>query len=217
MTFHIITIFPAIFTSYFQESIIKRAQDEEKIKIKIYNLRDFANDRHKTVDDTPYGGGPGMVLKVEPIWKCVEHIRKNITKNEKIRVILTSAKGGEYTQKTAEKLKCLDHIIIICGRYEGVDERIAEYIADEEMSVGKYVLTGGEVPAMVIVDSITRLLSGVLGNKESLVHESNVIEDIYDYPSYTRPENFRKWKVPGVLLSGDHEKIRKWRKRESNQ
>ncbi|MEA1926557.1 MAG: tRNA (guanosine(37)-N1)-methyltransferase TrmD [Patescibacteria group bacterium] len=217
MTFHIVTIFPAIFTSYFQESIIKRARDEGKVGIKIYALRDFTNDKHKTVDDTPYGGGPGMVLKVKPIWKCVEHIRKNITKNEKTRVILTSAKGNEYTQKTAERLKGLDHIIIICGRYEGVDERIAEYIADEEMSIGKYVLTGGEVPAMVIVDSITRLLSGVLGNEESLVHESNVIEGIYGYPVYTRPENFQGWKVPGVLLSGNHEKIRKWRNGKSNK
>jgi len=260
LTFHLITIFPEIFDSYLNESILKRAQQEKKIRIKVYNLRDFTDDKHKTVDDTPYGGGPGMVLKIEPIYKCVEKIKSDIQKrgeskgeftisppslklrragnspnspkktpktknqNSNSLVILTSAKGEEYTQKKAEKLKNLKDIIIICGRYEGVDERVANYIADEEISIGKYVLTGGELPAMVIVDSVTRLLEGVLGNKDSLMSESygrqqttdNRQQDVNsnqkDYPVYTKPDEFQGWKVPEVLLSGNHEEIGKWRR-----
>jgi len=212
MTFHIITIFPEIFGSYLNESILKRAQDEKKIEIKIYNLRDFANDKHKTVDDTPYGGGPGMVLKIEPIWKCIQSIKSKIkSQKPKLRIILTSAKGMKYTQGKAEKLKKYSDVIIICGRYEGVDERVAEHIADEEISIGEYVLTGGELPAMVVVDSVSRLLENVLGNKESLESESHNESGQKDFPVYTRPEDFKSWQVPEVLLSGNHEQIYKWR------
>ena len=214
MTFHIITIFPEIFDSYFNESILKRAQEDGKVEIKTYNLRDFTKDKHKTVDDTPYGGGPGMVFKIEPIYKCVEHIKLKV-KSEKLKVVLTSAKGKEYNQAKANGLKKYSDIIIICGRYEGVDERVAMHIADEEISIGKYVLTGGELPAMVVVDSVTRLIPGVLGNEESLNDSKFKIQNSKfkkNFPVYTRPENFQKWKVPEVLLSGNHEKIENWRK-----
>lgn len=250
INFHIITIFPKIFDSYFNESILARARKDNKVKINIYNLRDYAdpNDKRRTVDDTPYGGGPGMVMMVEPIFKCVEDIKLKIEKENKasagqesskklpkdscgvdikrILILLTSAKGEIYNQQKAEEFKNnYTDIIIICGRYEGVDERVAQYIADEEISVGRYVLTGGELPAMIIVDSVTRLLEGVLGNKESLLSESyNKINESrndkegneiaisqFDYPVYTKPEEFNGWKVPEVLLSGNHKKIEEWR------
>lgn len=212
MTFHIITIFPDIFDSYFKESIIGRAKKSEKIKINIYNLRDYTKDKHKTVDDTPYGGGPGMVLKVEPLFKCVEDIKKNkIGKDEIAKVFLTSAKGKEFSQNGAHEMTKIDHVIIICGRYEGVDERIAENVADEEISIGKYILTGGELPAMVVVDAVSRLLPGVLGNEDSLISESHDEADLFDYPVYTKPDEFNQWKVPAVLLNGNHAEIDSWR------
>lgn len=226
MTFHIVTIFPNIFDSYFQESIIYRAQKDKKVDIKIYDLRVYANDKHKTVDDTQYGGGPGMVLKVDSIWRCVEFIKSRISassslsgdklangksRESKLLVLLTSAKGNEYTQRKAKKLKCYTDIIIICGRYEGVDERVAQKIADEEISIGKYILTGGEIPAMVIVDSVARLIPGVLGNEDSLLSESHDKQGIIDHPVYTRPSNFQGWEVPAELLSGNHKIIKQWR------
>ena len=238
MNFHIITIFPEMFDSYFNESILGRAQKEEKININIYDLRDYAepSDKRRTVDDTPYGGGPGMVMMVEPIFKCVENIKLKIknrkSKNKKeLLVLLTSAKGKIYNQQKVEKIKNeYTDVIIICGRYEGVDERVAEFIADEEVSVGKYILTGGELPAMIIVDSISRLIEGVLRNKDSLVSESynNQIvksdgsnkkskcneDEKLDYPVYTRPAKFNNWEVPSVLQSGNHKEIEKWRKRQ---
>ncbi len=235
MRFHIITIFPEIFDSYFNESILRRAQEKNKIDIKIYNLRDYAdqNDSRRTVDNTPYGGGPGMVMMVEPIFKCVEEIKRKSKKRKiksKILILLTSAKGNLYTQQKAEKIKNnYTDVIIICGRYEGVDERVAKYIADEEISIGQYILTGGEIPAMIVVDSITRLLDGVLGNKESLVSETYNNKDEtnadieygvlppdkinFDYPVYTKPEEFNGWNVPEILLSGHHQKIKEWRAR----
>jgi len=223
MNFHIITIFPEMFNSYFDESILGRAQLERKIKIKTYDLRDYADkdDKRRTVDDTPCGGGPGMVMKVEPIFRCVENIKVECQKSNvksQLLVLLTSAKGKMYNQQKAEEIKSnYTDVIIICGRYEGVDERVAEYIVDEEVSVGQYVLTGGELPAMIIVDSVTRLLEGVLGNKESLVSESyniksdNKGDSNFDYPVYTRPVEFNEWKVPEVLLGGNHEEIERWR------
>ncbi len=243
MKFEIITIFPDIFESYFRESIVKRALERKKINVNIHNLRHFAVDRRKTVDDTPYGGGAGMVLKVEPIWRCVQSIfdnqifspdsnqakipeifnKKNAkikNRKSKTRIILFSAKGKKYTQKDAGRLADFDNIIMICGRYEGVDERVAGHIADEEISIGDYILTGGELPAMVLVDSITRLLPGVLGNPDSLREESfstvkspglKTENSFLEYPHYTKPENFRGWKVPQILLSGDHQKIKEWR------
>lgn len=202
--FDIITIFPDIFTSYFKESIIKRAQEKHLIKINIHNLRDYTTDKHKTVDDKPYGGGPGMVLMIEPIYKAV----KKIKGKSKAKVILFSAKGKKFDQKMAKRFSKLDKLIMICGHYEGVDERIAKHIADEEISIGDYILTGGEIPGMIVVDAVTRLIPGVLGKKESL-------EEIKgSYPVYTRPEIFNKLKVPKVLLSGNHKKIKEWRKKK---
>jgi tRNA (guanine37-N1)-methyltransferase len=230
MTFHIITIFPAIFDSYFNESIIKRAQDKKAIKIKIYDLRDWTSDKHKSVDDTPYGGGAGMVMKVEPIYKAIKEIESRIMNNESrkkekknhdskfiihnSKKILLSAKGKTWNQVMARKFSKLDDMVFVCGRYEGVDERVNKFV-DEEISIGDYVLTGGEIGAMAIVDSITRLLPGVLGNAESLATESHTLPGQLEYAQYTRPEVFeangKKLRVPKVLLSGDHKEIEKWR------
>ena len=230
MKFEIITIFPKIFDSYFSESIIKRAQKAGLIGIGIHNLRDFTFDKHKTVDDTPYGGGAGMVMKIEPIYRAVSSIISNfqfpiskqipiskskISKPKNTRIILFSAKGKKYTQKDARRLAKYDNLILICGRYEGVDERVAKYVADEEISIGDYVLTGGEIPAMVVVDSVARLLPGVLGNIESAKEESHSIKGQLEYPQYTKPEIYNKWKTPKVLLSGNHKEIEKWRKKHS--
>lgn len=209
--FNIITIFPHIFESYFNESIIRRAIKNKLIDINIINLRNFSNDKHKKVDDTPFGGGAGMVMKVEPIYESVKFI-KSKTESQKLRTILFSAKGKKYTQKDALRLSKYDNLIFICGRYEGVDERVAKYVADEEISIGEYVLTGGEIPAMILVDSISRLIPGVLGNPESLKDESFNSQIPIEYPQYTRPENFNNWKVPKILLSGNHKEIEKWRK-----
>jgi tRNA (guanine37-N1)-methyltransferase len=227
MKFKIITIFPDIFTSYFNESIIKRAQKKGLVKIDIYNLRDFTGDKHKTVDDSPYGGGPGMVMMAEPIFKAVSALKKCKMQNAKIKikekVILFSPKGKKFDQKMAQRFSKLDKLIMICGRYEGVDERVAQYIADEEVSIGDYVLTGGEIPAMIVIDAITRLIPGVIAKESlreesfSLSREKSLREEKYEYPQYTRPEttliNKKKRSVPPVLLSGNHKKIEEWRKK----
>ena len=245
MRFDIITIFPQMFDSYFGESVLGRAQKEGRVEIRTHNLRDYTNDKHQTVDDTPYGGGAGMVMKVEPIFNSVSDIKKkNENKFKKTKVILFSAKGKKYTQRDAERFAQYDNLILICGRYEGVDERVARHIADEEISIGDYILTGGEIPAMVLVDSVSRLIPGVLGNEESLLEESfspglqSNIDDLKEkknknvkldlnngnsesdncefyfakeYPQYTKPAEFRGWKVPKILLSGNHQKIKEWR------
>jgi len=207
--FDVITIFPNVLDSYFNESILKRAQKKRLIKFKTWDLRDFAKDKHRTVDDKPYGGGVGMILKVDIIFKAV---KKAIKRNKKTRIILLSAKGKTFDQKHAKRLNKYDQLILICGHYEGVDERVAKHIADEEISIGDYVLTGGEVPAMVICDSVARLIPGVI-NEESLKEESNV--NFKEYPQYTRPEIFNDWKVPKILLSGHHKKIQEWKKIKS--
>jgi tRNA (guanine37-N1)-methyltransferase len=216
MKFDIITIFPQIFTSYFNESILARAQKKGLIKIGVHDLRQWTRDRHKTVDDKPFGGGPGMVFKIEPIYKAVKSLRK-----QKARVILFSAKGKQFTQADARRLAKYSQLILICGRYEGVDERVAKYLADEEISVGNFVLTGGEIPAMIVVDAVARLIPEVLGKKESLEEESYGKKGYMEYPQYTRPEVFKKWKVPKLLLSGNHKLIKEWRgnqsKRNKNQ
>ncbi|MBU4347801.1 tRNA (guanosine(37)-N1)-methyltransferase TrmD [Patescibacteria group bacterium] len=231
MTFHIVTIFPDIFDSYFNESILKRAQENKLIKIKIHDLRDWTADKHKTVDDTPYGGGAGMVMKVEPIHNAVSSIKYNVLMDKKnshntkylihnTKTILLSAKGKTWNQQMAKKYSKLDEIILICGRYEGVDERVKKFV-DEEISIGDYVLTGGEIPAMAIVDSVTRLLPGVLGNAESAEYESHAVPGVLEYPQYTRPEIFeaneKKLRVPKVLLSGNHKEIEKWREKHSKK
>lgn len=218
MKFDIITIFPEIFSSYFSESIIKRAQENKLIKIGIHDLRKFSTDKHKKVDDKAYGGGPGMVLKIEPIFKAVQFLKRKTNppaggEKRKARIVLFSTRGKKFDNKVAKRLAKYDQLILICGRYEGVDERVAKYIADEEISIGDYILTGGELPAMIVVDSVSRHIPGVLGKQESL-------EEIKgSYPVYTRPEIFvtngKKWRVPEVLMSGDHKKIEKWRRGKS--
>ncbi len=213
--FDIITIFPKAF-SYLNESIMWRAQNKGFVKINVYDLRDFSENKHKKVDDTPYGGGAGMVMKVEPIQRAVKKIKK---KKGKTRVVLLSAKGKIFNQKKAKNLLKYDQVIFICGRYEGVDERVAKYIADEEISIGEYVLTGGELPAMIITDAIVRLIPGVI-KKESLVEESfSQKKDGFnlEYPHYTKPETVeidgKKRRTPKILLSGNHKKIQEWKEK----
>jgi tRNA (guanine37-N1)-methyltransferase len=217
MTFHIITIFPKIFDSYFNESILKRAQKNKIVNIKIYNLRDWTTDKHKTVDDTPFGGGAGMVMKIEPLYKSLKFIKSEV-KSQGTKTILLSAKGKTWNQPLAKSHSKLKNIVLICGRYEGVDERITKFI-DEEISIGDYVLTGGEIGAMAIVDSVTRLLPGTLGNAESAKYESHTTPGILEHPQYTRPEIFtangKSYRVPKVLLSGNHKKIADWRTKKS--
>jgi len=211
MQYNILTIFPNIFYSYFSESIIKRAQEKKLINIKIHNIRDFALDKHKTVDDRPYGGGPGMVMKVEPIYKCL----KSIKRKKKSKVVLLTPKGKTFKQSMAKQYSKIDQLILICGHYEGFDERIRKYV-DEEISIGNYVLTGGEIPAMTMVDAITRLLPGVLGDKNSPMDETFSKNEKYiEYPHYTRPEYYNGIRVPKVLLSGNHKEIEAWRHKKS--
>jgi len=223
MKFDIITIFPGIFNSYLKESLIDRAQSKKLIKVKVHNLRKWTKDKHQTIDDKPYGGGLGMVFKVEPIYEGVKEIlKKSKVKKNKRKIILFTPRGKKFNQQTAYKLSKLDQVIMICGRYEGVDERVAKHIADMELSIGDYDLMGGELPSMVVLETVSRLIPGVLGKpallKERITKEKGFIE----YPQYTRPEVFepkgkikakssKKWSVPKVLLSGNHKDIESWR------
>ena len=218
--FDIITIFPHIFDSYLKESLIARAQKKKLIKINIHNLRDYANDRHKTVDDRPFGGGLGMVLKIEPIYKAIKALKNK--KSLKSKVILFTPRGKKFNQKLAYQFSKLDQLILICGRYEGVDERVAEQIADLELSIGDYDLMGGELPAMVLIETTARLIPGVLGKPQLLKERMPCSRGrggrgFIEYPQYTRPEVFeinkKKLPTPKVLLSGDHKKIEEWRKK----
>ncbi len=211
MRVDIITLFPSMFKSPFEETIIKRAQQNGLIEIHLHNLRDFTTDRHRTVDDVPFGGGAGMVMKVEPIYKAISHIKAEV--GEKARVILLSPQGKTFSQKLAFQLVKEKNLILICGRYEGVDERVREYLVDEEISIGDYVLSGGEIAAMVIVDAVVRLLPGAVGDERS-IRENSFYRGLLDYPQYTRPAKFLNWEVPEVLRSGNHQKIREWRKRK---
>ncbi len=216
----IISIFPKMFEGYFDNSILARAQKKKLLDIRLHDLRRWTKDRHRTVDDRPFGGGPGMVMMVEPFFRAIRALRRN--SKGKNRIILTSAKGKPFTHKDAVRLAKYDRIIILCGRYEGVDERVAKKIADEEMSIGNYVLTGGELAAMVIVDAVARHIPGVLGKAESLSQESHTEEGVTEYPQYTRPEKFehdkgKHWVVPKILLSGDHKKIADWRRKQSGK
>ncbi|KKR92092.1 MAG: tRNA (guanine-N(1)-)-methyltransferase [Parcubacteria group bacterium GW2011_GWC1_43_11] len=207
----ILTLFPDMFTGPFGQSIVDRAVNKSLVEINIHNLRDWATDKYKSVDDRPYGGGAGMVMRVDIIDRAITNIKSqtsNQTQNSK--VILLDAGGKKFSQGLARDLARDEHLIIICGHYEGVDHRVHEHIADEVISIGDYVLSGGELPAMVVVDTIVRLLPGVLGNEQSLTEESHNTEEV-EYPQYTRPEDYNGWKVPEVLLSGDHAKIKKWR------
>ena len=206
MKIDIVTIFPHMFDSVFSESIIKRAINDKKIEINIYDFREYTDDPHNKVDDTPYGGGAGMVLMPQPIFDCVESIKK-----ENSKVILLTPDGELYKSDKAYEFSKLEHIILICGHYEGFDERI-RYLADYEISIGDYVLTGGEIPAMVLVDSISRLIPDVI--LEESHKEDSFNNNLLDYPTYTKPREYRGMKVPEVLLSGDHKKIAIWREEQ---
>jgi tRNA (guanine37-N1)-methyltransferase len=210
MKIDILTLFPEMFAGPFDESIIKRAQEKSLVEINIHNLRDWAIDKHSTVDDKPYGGGPGMILRVDVIDKALKALKGKNTK-----VILTSAKGETFSQTKAKKLSKAKHLIIIAGHYEGFDQRVYDHLVDEVLSIGNYVLTGGELPAMVITDTIVRLIPRVLGTKESLKEESHSKPGFIEYPQYTRPEDYKGWKVPEILLSGNHAKIEKWRQQKA--
>lgn len=217
--FKIITIFPDILSSYFQEGIIKRAINKKIISLENYNPRDWSTDRHKTVDDTPYGGGAGMLMKIEPLYQALKSAKKNGTKKKR-KTILLSASGKTWNQQLAKKYTKLDELILICGRYEGIDGRITEFV-DEEISIGDYVLTGGELGAAVLIDSITRLLPGVLGNTESAIEESHSEAGVLEHPQYTRPEIFKVGKksypVPKVLVEGNHKLIKEWQKKNQKR
>ncbi|MCX6811132.1 MAG: tRNA (guanosine(37)-N1)-methyltransferase TrmD, partial [Candidatus Berkelbacteria bacterium] len=210
MIIDIITLFPKMFKGPFSESLIFRAQKKGIVKIKIHNLRDWAKSKHNQVDDSPYGGGAGMVLKVDVIDRAVSAFKKKGTK-----IILLTPQGKKFDQKKAKKLAKNQHLILICGHYEGFDERIRKLV-DEEISIGDYILTGGELPAMIIADAVVRLLPGVVGKNESLKHES-FENNLLDYPVYTKPEIYKKWRVPEVLLSGNHKKIAEWRGKEAQK
>ncbi|HUB83223.1 MAG TPA: tRNA (guanosine(37)-N1)-methyltransferase TrmD [Bryobacteraceae bacterium] len=214
MIFHVLTIFPEFFAGPFAHGVVKRAQDAGILEIRIHNLRDWTFDRHKTVDDRPFGGGEGMVLKAEPIFLAVESIWPERSENRK--VVLLSAQGGRFDQAMANQLKDSAELLLICGRYEGVDERVAAHLADCEVSIGDYVLSGGELAAAVVIDTVSRLLPGVLGNESSTAFESfqetGHGEGALDCPHWTRPADFRGWKAPEVLLNGNHEEIRKFRR-----
>ncbi len=212
----ILTTFPQMFESPFSESIIKRAQEQGNVLIRVHDLRKWTNDNHKTTDDKPYGGGQGMIMMVEPIDKALKDLHaKKGTENQKI--LLTSAKGTLYTQEVAKKLSTLERIVIICGHYEGVDERVAEHLVDEEVRIGDYVLSGGEYASFVLVDSVVRLIPNVLGNEKSAVEESHSTPGFFEFPQYTRPEIYNDWPVPKTLLSGNHKHIEEWKQEHATQ
>jgi tRNA (guanine37-N1)-methyltransferase len=222
MRFDVLTIFPDIFDSYLGESLFKRAQKNKLVVVRTHDIRDFTDDRHRKVDDRPFGGGPGMVLKVQPIFAAIKKITQRPSRKDKAprtsanartRTILFSTRGKKLDAATAKRLSKYGRLILICGRYEGVDERVAEHVADEEISIGDYVLSGGELAALVLMEAVSRQIPGFLGKEESLEEVNG------SFPTYTRPEVFspqkgKKWNVPKVLLSGDHKKVEEWRRAE---
>ena len=212
MRIDIVTAFPKIFGSVFSESIVKRAVSSGRVRIVIHDLRDYASDKRRTVDDRPFGGGPGMVLMVEPIYKAIESIKLRL-KSKSVPIYLLSPQGRIFDQKMAQTMSTKDHLILICGHYEGIDERVIKLLKAKEISVGDYVLSGGEIAAMAITDAVVRLVPGVLGDEKSLETESfsGAHQNAFDYPSYTRPRRFRSLETPKILLTGDHEKIQEWR------
>lgn len=224
MRFDVITLFPELFDFYFQHSIISRAQKQKKLKITVKNLRDFALDKHRTVDDKPFGGGRGMVLKIEPLYRALQKFKSQNLKvkiaRQKSKVILFTPRGKKFTQKTATRWSKLDQLILICGRYEGIDEIINKLI-DEKVSLGDFVLMGGELAGLAAIEAVARLLPGVVGNSESLIEQRiTKTGGFVEYPQYTRPEVFagkngKKWRVPKVLLTGHHQKIEAWRTKHS--
>src|SRR5208337_796923 len=241
MRFDLVTIFPEFFAGPLDHGIVRRANEAGLIEIHVQDLREFTKDRHRTVDDRPFGGGEGMVLKPEPLFEAVEKLlghgvgdaEKRVPPNEGTAIVLMSAAGRLFTQETARRFTKLERLILICGRYEGVDERVAEFLATEEISVGDYVLSGGELPAAIVVDAVTRLLPGALGNEASTENESFSSPEpsapggtaaiaqprqaklLLDFPHYTRPAEYRGWKVPDVLISGNHAEVAKWRRHQA--
>jgi len=211
MKFHILTLFPGMFAGPFDESIIRRGRDKQLIDISLHNIRDYSIDRHQTADDAPYGGGAGMVMKVEPLSACIQSVK---AKCPEATVVMTSPQGRRFNHRIAAELSTREGLIIICGRYEGIDERVRTLYVEDDISLGDYVISGGEIAAMVIVDAVTRLVPGVLGSDESAATDS-FCDGLLEYPQYTRPPEFKGLKVPEILLSGNHELIRKWRRNES--
>jgi len=215
MHIDVLTIFPSMFGPILGESIIKRAVNSGKVAIRLHDIRDYTTDKHRKVDDRPYGGGSGMVMAPQPIFSCCDEVVRKIKVAKSRRsIILLSPRGRCLTQRAAARLSKMKHLVLICGHYEGVDERVGRSLADEEISIGDYVLTGGELPAMVVIDAVVRLLPGVLGNASSTQNES-FQEEFLEYPQYTRPAVFQGKKVPAVLLSGDHKAIDAWRRKEA--
>src|SRR5713226_106361 len=215
MRFHVLTIFPEFFRGPFEHGVVGRAREAGVIEIRVYDLRDWTHDRHRTVDDRPFGGGEGMLLKPGPVFEAVESIWP--VKSPKRKVLLMSAMGRRFDQAKARELSQCEELLLICGRYEGVDERVAEHLADEELAIGDYVLSGGELAAAAVIDSVARMKAGVLGNENSAVTDSFGEDGLLDCPQYTRPAEFRGWRVPEVLLGGNHEEIRQWRKKAARE
>ena len=213
MKFDIVTIFPKMVEAPLAEGIVGRAIERGAIDVRVHDLRDHTTDRHRVVDDVPFGGGPGMVLKAEPLFRAVEHIRSE--RGEPSAIVLTSPDGERLTHALAQRLSAMDHLVILCGRYEGVDERVREHLATEAVSIGDYVLSGGELPALVIVDAVARLVPGVVGDDASVRGDTFARDGLLDFPQYTRPADFRGLKVPPVLLSGHHAEIEKWRREQA--
>lgn len=211
-----VTIFPDFFKGPLHESLIKKAREKEWIRVRVHSLRDYTHDRHKTVDDKPFGGGPGMVMKPEPIFECVEAIRKKaLPAGRQGWMILMDPQGAPLTQKLAKKLAAKKHLVLICGHYEGVDQRVKDHLVDQEISVGDFITMGGEAPALCLLESVIRLIPGVIGNKESLAEET--FEEGLEYPQYTRPRVYKGWKVPDVLASGHHAEVKKWRRETARE
>jgi len=219
MQFEVFTLLPDVFPPYLESSILQRARQRGLIDVRIHNIRDYTHDRHHTTDDTPYGGGGGMVMKPEPVFEAVESVlgfELDPTQPAPVPVILLTPQGRVFTQRIAEELSRHGLIALLCGRYEGVDERIREHLVTDEISVGDYVLTGGELPALLLIDAVSRLIPGVLGDPTGAEDDSHSM-GLLEYPHYTRPPAFRGWQVPEVLLSGDHAKIEKWRREQALQ
>jgi tRNA (guanine37-N1)-methyltransferase len=210
MKIDVLTLFPGMFVGPLDESIVRRARDSGRLDLKIHDLRNYTHDRHRTVDDKPFGGGPGMLLKPEPVFEAVEALR-----GERTRVILLAPAGRKLTQGIVRELALEESLLLVCGAYEGFDERIREHLADDEISIGDYVLTNGALPAMILIDAVSRLLPGVLGDDQSAADES-FSHGLLEYPHYTRPAEFRGWRVPEVLVSGNHAAIEKWRREQAS-
>lgn len=219
MQFDVFTLLPEVFPPYLESSILLKARQRGLIDVRVHNIRDYTHDRHHVTDDTPYGGGGGMVMKPEPVFEAVESVLGPIAdraqdKPPTIPVILMTPQGRVFTQRVAEELSRYEHVALLCGRYEGVDERIREHLVTDEISIGDYVLTGGELPALLVIDAVSRLIPGVLGDPTGAEDDSHSM-GLLEYPHYTRPPEFRGWKVPDILLSGDHAKIDKWRREQA--